>query len=265
MKTSRRKIFVSAIILLAFFGLAISQRSFAQQPPDPFKDPATITKMTADWLNGKLSSPGVSVEIKEVDRSTDGGQLKVQYHVFVKGAPKDQTYALSAWPINAAGPAPQMEGLSILADGVVACAGRLPGQCGQKEQPDDPVEFTFMPGKAEVFRLLLISADGKWKIFFAMVPDPIIKTDGACSVEVIRLTPKFELTLVRGKGFQPGEEITFASKSYDESHVVKVKAGSDGEYQSAVLPYVKKHANGMTALQLKGASCAPELSFGWGQ
>jgi len=224
-----------------------------------------MTKVTSDWMSGKLSSPGVSMEIKEVDRSTDGGQLKVQYHAFVKGAPKDQTYALSAWPINAAGPAAQMEGMSILADGVVACAGRLPGQCGQKEQPDDPVEFTFMPGKGEVFRLALISADGKWKAFFAMVPDPIIKSDGACSVEVIRLTPRFELTLIRGKGFQPGEDLVFTSKSYDESHVVKVKADTSGEYQSALLPFVKKHANGTTATQLKGASCAPELSFGWGQ
>lgn len=265
MKTSRSKIFVGAIIVMTFSGLAISQRSFAQQPTDPFKDPAAITKMTNDWMSGKLSSPGVSVEIKEVDRSTDGGQLKVQYHVFVKGAPKELLYTFSAWPINAAGPVEQMKGLSILADGTVACAGRLPGQCGQKEQPDDPVEFTFMPGKAEVFRLALISADGKWKVFFAMVPDPIIKTDGACSVEVIRLTPKFELTLMRSKGFQAGEDLVFTSKSYDESHVIKAKADSGGEYRSTLLPFVKKHANGMTALQLKGASCAPELSFGWGQ
>jgi hypothetical protein len=263
MKTSRRKIFVHAIIFLAILSPAISQQSFGQQAPDPFKDPATITKATSEWLSGKMSSPGVSVEIKEMDRSTDGGQLKVQYHVIVTGAPKDQTYNFSAWPINAAGPAPQMEGLSILENGVVACAGRKPGQCGEKEQPDDPVEFTFMPGKGEVFRLALISADGKWKIFFAMVPDPIIKTDKSCSVEVIRLTPKFELTLVRGKGFQPNEDLAFTSKSYDESHVLKAKADANGEYQSALLPAVKNHATGTTSMQLKGASCAPELSFDW--
>jgi hypothetical protein len=265
MNTSRSKIFVGAIILMALSGLAISQRSSAQQPADSFKDPAAMTKMTTDWMSGKLSSPGVSVEIKETDRSTDGGRLKVQYHVFVKGAPKELLYTFSAWPINAAGPVDQTKGLSLMPDGLVVCAGRLPGQCGQKEQPDDPVDFTFAPGQAEVFRLGLTSADGKWKAFFAMVPDPIIKMDGACSVEVIRLTPKFELTLVRGKGFQPGEDLSFSSKSYDEAHVNKVKADANGEYQSALLPYVKKHANGMTLLQLKGASCAPEISFGWGQ
>jgi hypothetical protein len=263
MKTPRYKIFSGQIILLAILCLAMPRQNSAQQAPDPFKDPATITKATSEWLGGKMSSPGVSVEIKEVDRSTDGGQLKVQYHAIVTGAPKDQTYALSAWPINAAAPVAQMQGLSILENGVVACAGRKPDQCGEKEQPDDPVEFTFMPGKGEVFRLMLISADGKWKIFFAMVPDPIIKTDGACSLEVIRLTPKFELTLVRGKGFQPNEDLVFTSKSYDESHVLKVKADANGEYQSALLPVVKNHANGTTAMQLKGASCAPELSFNW--
>jgi hypothetical protein len=245
--------------------VAIPARISARQSADPFKEPAAITKMTTDWMSGKLSSAGVSVEIKEVDRSTDGGQLKVQYHVFVKGAPKDLLYTFSAWPINAVGPVEQMKGLSLMPDGLVVCAGRLPGQCGQKEQPDDPVEFTFAPGQGEVFRLALTSADGKWKAFFAMVPDPILKTDKSCSVEVIRLTPKFELTLVRGKGFQPGEDLTFTAKSYDESHVNKVKADSNGEYVSALLPAVKKHANGTTALQLKSASCAPDLSFQWAQ
>ena len=233
MKTLRNKIFVGAIVFLAIVALGISRQSFAQQSADPFKDPATIAKVTSEWLNGKMSSPGVSVEIKEVDRSMDGGQLKVQYNVVVTGAPKDLLYTFSAWPINAAAPVEQMKGLSILENGVVACAGRKPGQCGEKEQPDDPVEFTFMPGKGEVFRLAFFSADGKWKIFCAMVPDPIIKTDKSCSLEVIRLTPKFELTLVRGKGFQPNEDLVFVSKSYDESHVNKVKADANGEYQSA--------------------------------
>ena len=263
MKTPRNKIFVGAIVFLAIFALATSRQSFAQQSANQLKDPAAITKVTSEWLSGKMSSPGVSVEIKEVDRSTDGGQLKVQYNVVVTGAPKDLLYTFSAWPINAAAPVEQMKGLSILEDGVVACAGRKPGQCGEKEQPDDPVEFTFMPGKGEVFRLALISADGKWRIFCAMVPDPIIKTDRSCSLEVIRLTPKFELTLVRGKGFQPNEDLVFTSKSYDESHVIKAKADANGEYQSALLPVVKNHANGTTALQLKGASCAPEVSFAW--
>jgi hypothetical protein len=265
MKTSSCKTLVVAIMLPAVLGLAIPQEISARQSADPFKDPAAITKATRDWLGGKLSSPGVSVEIKEVDRSTDGGKLKVQYHVVVTGAPKDLLYTFSAWPINAAGPVEQMKGLSILADGTVACAGRKPEQCGEKEQPDDPVEFTFLPGPGEVFRLALISADGNWKVFFGMVPDPIIKTDKSCSVEVIRLTPKFELTLVRGKGFPPGEELTFTSKSYDETHINKVKADANGEYVSALLPAVKKHPNGTTAIQLKGAACAPDLSFQWAQ
>jgi hypothetical protein len=267
MKTWHPKTFIVAIILLAFLLLVIPQRSSAHQSQDQSKDAlanaAAITKMTSDWMSGKLSSPGVRVEVKEMERSTDGGQLKVQYHVFVKGAPTDQTYAFSAWPINAAGPVEQMKGLSIMPDGTVVCAGRKPGQCGEKEQPDDPVDFTFAPGRGEVFRLSMVSADGKWKIYFAMVPNPIVKTDGSCSLEVIRLTPKFELTLVRAKGFKPGEDLTFTSKSYDESHVNKVKADANGEYQSALLPAVKKHANGTTELQLKGASCAPELSFEW--
>ena len=263
MKTSRSRKFIGAIFLLAFFLLAIPALISARQSADPFKDPAAVARTTGDWINGKLSSAGVSVEVKEMERSTDGGKLKVQYQVFVKGAPKDQTYVFSAWPINAPEPVEQMQGLSLMPDGLVVCAGRLPGQCGEKSQPDDPVNFTFAPGQGEVFRLGLISADRKWKAFFAIVPDPIIKSDKSCSVEVIRLTPKFELTLVRGKGFQPSEDLTFSTKSYDETHVNKVKADANGEYQTALLPVVKKHADGTTALQMKGAACTPEISFAW--
>jgi len=215
-------------------------------------------------MNGKLSNPEVSVEMHEVSRSSDAGQPSVQYNVFVKGAPKGQIYRLMSWPINAASPLEQMKGLSISADGLVFCAGRTPEQCvGEKK--DDPVDFTFSPRRGEVFRMALISVDGSTKIFFAFVPDPIINKNNSCSLEVIRLMPKFELVLIRGQGYQPNENLLFVSKSYDESQEKQVKADTDGMYVSAIMPFVKNKQNGRTALTLKGRGCAPELSFEWGK
>jgi len=269
MKSLLRINFVFFLILRGFIGLSSPQEISARQTGGNAADPTQVaTKMvsvTNDWLNGKLSTPGVNVEVREVARTNDGGRLIVQYHVFVTGAPKDQTYGLATWPINSAGPAEQMKGLSIGADGIVMCAGRTPDQCGDPNKKDDPVEFAFSPVRGEVIRLGLVSADGKLKVLFAVVPDPIVSTSKNCSLEVLRVLPKFEATLVRAKGFQPNEELVFASKSYDESHENKVKADSNGGYATALLPFVKNHQDGVTNLQLKGASCVAEISFSWGK
>ena len=64
---------------------------------------------------------------------------------------------------------------------------------------------------------------------------------------------------------QPNEDLLFTTKSYDESQEKKVQADADGEYVSALMPSVKNKQNGRTIVKLKGANCAPELSFEWGK
>jgi hypothetical protein len=215
-------------------------------------------------LNGEMSTPGVSAEIREVSRASSNGQLKVQYHVFVTGAPKDQSYVMVTWPINARGPSPAIAGLSLLKDGLISCAGRTPEQCGDPNKKDDPVELTFYPATGEVFRMALISQDQKTKSFFAIVPDPVAKSDNGCVLEAIRLLPKHELVLVRGKGFQPNEDLEFESKSYDEEHGGHPKADARGEYVTGLLPFVKDKKSGTMEVKLKGSKCAPALIFEWG-
>jgi hypothetical protein len=61
--------------------------------------------------------------------------------------------------------------------------------------------------------MALISQDQKTKLGFAIVPDPVAKSDNGCVLEAIRLLPKNELVLVQGKGFQPTEDLEFESKS----------------------------------------------------
>jgi len=268
MKILLPTIFVLALVLFGSVGPAKPQQSSAQETAgkaaDPTQQAAKMANLTRDWMSGKLSTPGTTAEVHEVARSTERGQLLVQYNVFVKGAPEDQTYTLMSWPINAARPLEQTKGLSITSDGLVVCAGRTPEQCvGEKK--DDPVDFTFSPGQGEVFRMALVSADGSAKVFFAVVPDPIIKTNRGCSLEVVRLMPRFELVLIRAKGYAPKEDLLFASKSYDESHEGQVKADTDGTYVSAMLPFVKGKPSGRTTVKLKGGGCAPELSFEWGK
>jgi hypothetical protein len=223
-----------------------------------------LLEVTRKWLNGEMSTPGVSAEIREVSRLNSDGRLEVKYNVFVTGAPKDQNYTMVSWPINGRGPSALMEGLSLLKDGLISCAGRTPEQCGDTHKIDDPVELTFNPATGEVFRTALISQDQKTKLFFAIVPDPVAKSDNGCVLEAIRLLPKHELVLVRGKGFQPNEGLEFKGKSYDEEHDWHPKADGHGEYVTGLLPFVKDKKNGTMEVRLKGSKCAPALTFEWG-
>jgi hypothetical protein len=69
---------------------------------------------------------------------------------------------------------------------------------------------------------------------------------------------------VRGKGFQLNEDLEFKSKSYDEEKGGHCKADAQGKYVVGLMPFVKDKKRGKTELKLKGAECAPTLTFEWG-
>jgi len=223
-----------------------------------------ITMITDQWFRGQLSTPGIRVELREVFRKRENGQLGVQYHVFVSGAPSGQTYTVMEWPVTQAKPTPSTEGVTLGKDGIVMCAGRTPDECGNSEKPDDPIEFTYLPAKGEPYRMGLVSADGRTKAFWAVVPDPVQGKDRGCSVEAIRLMPRWEIAMLRVRGFRPSEQVTMSTKSYGESHDARVTVDAEGGFTTAVVRFVTGKSAGRTDVKLLGASCSPSVSFEWG-
>jgi hypothetical protein len=240
--------------------------------PDPLAGNAaaqrTVTA-TKRWLAGTMSTPGMIAQLREISRGQVKGKLEVQYHIFVTGAPKDQTYTLVDWPPNHPDPAPSIAGLSILGDGLVVCAGRATDQCSHPDKPgekDAPLKLVFYPLDGEIYRLALVSQDQNAKIFFAVIPAPIQAADNGCTLEVVSLRLKNELVLIRGKGFQSNEPLVFQSKSDDQTQTREDpdKADANGEYQLPMAPFVKGQDRGTTEINLHGAKCAPALTFKWG-
>ena len=87
--------------------------------------------------------PGMSIEAREVSRQgSSGNNLVVQYHIFVKGVPPDTLLQQVSWPVNADKLSSPLQGISVGKDGILMCAGRLAEQCGDNNNPDDPIEFT---------------------------------------------------------------------------------------------------------------------------
>jgi hypothetical protein len=262
---------IHAAILLLLFASHLMLK--AQDPPKlPPRTPAdagritsNIVALTRTWLDGQLASGNLSAEFRELSRSHQQGKLKVVYHVHVKGASPDKIYSLLSWPIEAKEPVEMVKGASVTAEGLLVCAGRAPDQCGSAGHKDDPILFTLTPRKGEVTRLALVSADKSAKITFGIVPDPITATARGCTVDVVRLAPKFEVAMVRGHGFKPGESITFSAKAFTESQGGPVKADEKGEFVAGVTPYVKGKLSGTTVVKLTTPHCAPEVSFVWGR
>ncbi len=251
---------------LIFITTTLASSLFAQQTTSAQEDPAAMAaqnaQATINW--DKASSPGMKAEMVLVKKGQMKGHLAVTYRVKVTGAPENQRYVLMSWPIMFPKPLAVMDGLAIDSNGVVFCPAHSTGGCA-KNFDGLPINMEYAPVKGEVLRSALISADQKSKIFFSIVPDPIVTKDGTCSLELMRLSPGFELVLIRARGFSAGESVAFHTQSYDEVHDVSVKASPQGEFWAPLTPFVAGRESGVSNVTAKGSKCAPALSFNWGE
>lgn len=217
---------------------------------------------TIHW--DESSTAGLKVQAELLQKREANGRLLVQYRVKVSGAPHDQPFTLIAWPVTRIAPGAIMDGLAVAQDGTVGCPANSSGTCVQRFKGAELV-LSYEAAKGEIFRHALMSADQKSRAFFSIVPNPILATDQGCSLEVVRLDPNFELVLVRGKGFQPGEDLRFREQSFQEVHDLPVKADAKGEFQAQLTPGVKGRVGGTSDVVVQGKACLPSVSFNWGQ
>lgn len=125
------------------------------------------------------------------------------------------------------------------------------------------VDFMFNPADGEPFRIAVVNGDSKATI--VIVPNPIASKYKDCTLEVVRLTARFELAYFTGSGYPPNAEVTFNSESYGEKRTVKTIADDKGAIRFAMLPFVGGHSSGTTKIAATGLACAPSMKFKWGQ
>jgi hypothetical protein len=231
------------------------------QPPTDQELMKKTVQATIDWDSS--TSKGAKVEVQQIKKAQAEGKPMMQYRLKVSGAPKNKLYTLMAWPITIPQPATMMDGLAIAADGTVGCPPNSTRNCAQRMKGAE-LKLTYSPGIGEIYRHALISEDHNTRIFFSIVPAPMIEQDKACSLEIVRLSPRFELALIRGKGFTPSEQISFHTQSYQEMHDSQPRVNPQGEFWATLTPFVKGRTMGTTQVVVKSKSCAPALSFEWG-
>jgi hypothetical protein len=250
--------------LLFLVSTAFLQQPAASQQNDANDIATNLVNATRAYLSGRSSALEVAGEFREVSRGRNQTQLVVQYHVFIHGAPSGTSFTAMAWPINAQAPSQVIDGITLGKDGVAMCDGRAPDHCGSAGKVDDPIAFTFVATKGEPVRLALVSSDQKITVMFGAVPDPVQKTDRGCTLQAIRLLPKWELVMIQGSGFKPDETVHFFSKSYDEKHEAEVTADNKGQCLSALVTSVKGKSTGRTHVRITSRQCSPDVSFEWG-
>jgi hypothetical protein len=216
---------------------------------------------TINWE--KSTTPGTKVQVQLIKKDQSGGRPLMQYRLKITGAPHNKLYNLIAWPITEAAPGTMMEGLAIAADGTVGCPPDSNRSCAQRFKGSE-LRLTYTPAIGEIYRHALVSEDHQTRIFFIIHPAPMIEHDRACSLEVERLSPRFELALIHGHGFTAGEQLAFHTQSYQEVHDLQPKVDAAGEFWAVLTPFVKGKTLGTEQVTVRGKSCAPNLAFEWG-
>jgi hypothetical protein len=268
------------IVILALFALLSSATAQKSEPTSPAGAPAQAqapqpaeidaaiqaeaaktAQATINW--DKSSTPGTKAHLELIKKGLVSGKNVVDYRLKVEGAARDKRYKLFVWPVTVRSPIQMMDGLAVGTDGTVMCPADSKGTCTQRFKGTE-VHLTYAPEIGEIFRQALISEDDQSRVFFSVVPSPITETNKTCSLEAIRLSPSFELALIRGKGFKPGEDLNVHTQSYQDVHNQPAKADAQGEFFLSITPAVKGRTNGIIEITAKSASCSPSISFNWG-
>lgn len=228
------------------------------QAKDKTPDVGGLVSSIVNWGDA-LNSEGATAELWPVHKGFKNGIHESVYDVSVRGVPRDQSYAVFEWPINANEPSEVSEGVYIAAD------GRLCKQENRCHDDSGPyLRLSFISARGEPHRIVLISKDTKYKIAAMVIPNAIVNTDQGCRVEVVRALPRFEMAIIRGEGFSANETFKYKSNSAGEVLKKKVQVDANGKFVLALAPNVKGRNQGDDEVLFQAEKCSPKVSYHWG-
>lgn len=252
-RLSVHKLILPMILVLA--GLCCQGKDKKENQLDLEKTVRSIV----NWGDPGINTPGAQVELRPAPPIKQNGKVYDIFVPYISGLPTDQSYAIFQWPINLPEPRVYYSAAFIAPD------GRLCLQAGKCHDDIGPfLQLGFLSAQGEPFRISFISFDGKSKFSALLVPRPIVADDAACHVEVIRGTPKFEVAIIRGKGFNPKKRVEYTSNSAGELIGAVVDVDANGNFILVLEPFVKGKDQGIDEVVFKSEGCSPKVSYHWG-
>lgn len=246
-----------------------------------------IASAQANW-GPAISSPGLSLELKETGRASTPSGTQISYQFTGKGFTPDMQLTLVRWALNQ--PVTKiMSGITVNSAGTALCSGSTrgaatsptpgaatspaasateattPPSCTKTIAPGAPIAITISAAKGEAIRVGLVTGDRKRGAAVSLIPFPIEGADKGCKISVILGSKDAELVLVRGEGFQKDATYTLGYESFGEKHPISATINPQGQFTAAITPWVTGHDSGDTVIYYQSSTCTPTVSFHWGK
>lgn len=234
---------------------------------------ARLATTQANW-GPSGSTAGLSLTLKEVNRTQTAAGTEVTYQLIAVGFTPQTRLTLMHWPLNdrvnpvisdisidASGQA--ICSTSATASGLTATAEQAPS-CDKTTQINAPIEVKTLAAPGEAVRLALVSADRKGAEAEA-IPFPIAAENNGCKLQVVRGSKDEELVLIEGDGFKPTTPLSLGAESFGIKEPIQAKVDAKGHFAAAITPYIKDHDNGDTVVFAQSDACTATLSFHWGK
>jgi hypothetical protein len=158
------------------------------------------------------------------------------------------------------------------ADGNVICSKLAEGQSSSEEvktwcaaracRRQTMAAAGFQRG--QIFRLGLISSDGRQKAFVEDVPFPIEIEENGCWLAAKRLSEVADAWAIEGRGFTPREHVHWSIKGPGNAMEGEANLTEKGTLVLVIRPPKSGTLTGSATVKVEAASCRPTLRFKWG-
>jgi hypothetical protein len=225
-----------------------------------------IATMEARW-GAPMSTPGISVSMKEVSRTKTPEGTEITYQVSGTGFTPGEKVSLIRWPLDGSVQT-TMDGLTVSSGGQAICgkaeAGSDASACGNTMQPDQPLEVKAVAAPGEAIRIALLDSEQKRGAATSVIPYPVSGADKGCKLQLMLGLKNAALVLLEGDGFPPNATITLHTESWGLKQAITTKSNADGHLITATMSGVKGHDSGETTISYEGTTCTPSLKYSWG-
>jgi hypothetical protein len=221
-------------------------------------DCSAQTAPARDHWGERFSTQGAKLTSRELVRASVSGRTVVTYNLFASGLPKDQHYIL--WVLNV-GAEPQP-----VADAYVNQEGKIVNVLADPRRhiAEDPINVKVFGARGEPIQFALTSEDDRLRVFVQIVPFPMEVTSGPCHLSGVQTAPYYSVVSINVTGLQPNEELILDQHSENEGAQTKANANDQGNYNVAILPFVKGKRSGKARFNLASKSCKIGIEFPWG-
>lgn len=254
---------LTALALLAL--LTLSKAPAAAQVPSGAPD---STRAPDPWSwRGASPSEEATLQIFEVGRDSSKGRSRVLYKALALGLASGERVVLWSFPLGLSHGTCILTGFVVDTTGRVACGTRAAGDsCAACTLPLDQIMLSatgYAP--AEPYRVGVVSADGKTRVYALAFPFPVEAASDSLHARLEMLSPDALEYQIVGEGFPEGETVGVTTRSVDRSASSKIVVPPGGLFRLSVLPQVPAHVGGFATVVLQSGKHQLTLGWPWGE